>query len=212
MKIRHFFFGFIFLSAVFVRAGDNYAVYVSNERSGDVSVIDGQIDSVITTIAVGKRPRDVAFAPDSTFAYVSGELDASLYRIGLQGDEPAKRVLQLRKDALPMALVLVMLAQLSRRRVLRIPSGFGIWMLFLAWVAIGVLVLWADAPGAVPGSAPPRAVAPGLPPPPCARFRVEPGRLPASPESASHPVAPAPVRDARPFLLRRRPRAPCPSL
>ncbi len=55
------------------------------------------------------------------------------------------------RTVLPMLVVVVMLLQLSRRRVLRVPPGFGIWLLFLAWVAIGALVLWADAPGAVPG-------------------------------------------------------------
>ena len=69
-------------------------------------MIDARTLKVVKSVRVGKRPRDVAFTPDSRVAYVSGELDASLYRIGLQGDEPAKRVLQLRKEALPMALVL----------------------------------------------------------------------------------------------------------
>lgn len=34
---------------------------------------------------------------------------------------------------------------------LRFPSGSGWWALFLVWVALGVLVLWATAPGADPG-------------------------------------------------------------
>jgi DNA-binding beta-propeller fold protein YncE len=57
-------------------------------------------------VTVGQRPRDIAFAPDSSAAYVSGEFDASLYRIGLQGVEPARLVLQLRKEARPMAIVM----------------------------------------------------------------------------------------------------------
>ena len=69
-------------------------------------MIDARTLKVVRSVPVGKRPRDIAFAPDSSFAYVTGEFDASLYRIGLQGDEPARRVLQLRKEALPMALVL----------------------------------------------------------------------------------------------------------
>ena len=47
--------------------------------------------------------------------------------------------------ALPMAY------QLLRRRQFVVPSGFGWWLLFLIWVALGVFTLWVDAPGAVPG-------------------------------------------------------------
>ncbi|WP_329242344.1 DUF2852 domain-containing protein [Actinoallomurus sp. NBC_01490] len=39
----------------------------------------------------------------------------------------------------------------KRRSRLLVPRGFGAWLLFLVWVVIGVGVLWADAPGAVPG-------------------------------------------------------------
>ena len=79
MKIRHFVFGLVSLSVAIakqsnVRAADNYAVYVSNERSGDVSVIDGQTDSVITTITVGKRPRGIHYssAGNRVFVVTSG--------------------------------------------------------------------------------------------------------------------------------------------
>src|SRR4029077_14020051 len=44
----------------------DYFVYVSNERSGDVSVIDGATDAVIATFRVGKRPRGIHAAPDGT--------------------------------------------------------------------------------------------------------------------------------------------------
>jgi hypothetical protein len=47
---------------------------------------------------------------------------------------------------IPMAVVLY-----RRRATLVVPRGFGAWLLFLAWVLLGVAVLWADAPGAVPG-------------------------------------------------------------
>ena len=45
--------------------------------------------------------------------------------------------------AVPMAL------QLVRRRPLLVPRGFGFWLLFLVWVAAGVVVLQVDAYGAV---------------------------------------------------------------
>lgn len=51
-------------------ADDDYLVYVSNERSGDVSIIDGRTDGVIGTIAVGKRPRGIHCSPDGRFLYV----------------------------------------------------------------------------------------------------------------------------------------------
>ncbi|WP_315987245.1 hypothetical protein [Actinomadura sp. HBU206391] len=48
--------------------------------------------------------------------------------------------------ALPMAVFLY-----RRRATLVVPRGFGAWLLFLFWALLGVAVLWADAPGAVPG-------------------------------------------------------------
>jgi YVTN family beta-propeller protein len=42
----------------------NYFVFVSNERSGDVSVIDGATDAVVATFKVGKRPRGIHATPD----------------------------------------------------------------------------------------------------------------------------------------------------
>jgi len=52
---------------------------------------------------------------------------------------------------LPLLLAAPMGAQLWRRRTIRLPAGFGFWALFLVWVLMGVVLLWADAPGAVPG-------------------------------------------------------------
>jgi YVTN family beta-propeller protein len=85
---------------------DGRWVFVTNESDHAVSVIDARTLKVVRSVSVGQRPRDIAFTPDSRVAYVSGEFDASLYRITLQGDEPAARVLQLRKEARPMAMVL----------------------------------------------------------------------------------------------------------
>jgi YVTN family beta-propeller protein len=49
----------------------SYRVYVSNERSGDVTVIDGGDFSAIATIAVGKRPRGIHVSPDGKTVYVA---------------------------------------------------------------------------------------------------------------------------------------------
>lgn len=52
--------------------------------------------------------------------------------------------------ALPLLAVPMAVALARRPRVL-VPPGFGVWLLFLLWVALGAFVLLADAPGAVPG-------------------------------------------------------------
>ena len=44
--------------------------------------------------------------------------------------------------AVPMAYYL------ARLPVIRVPRGFGLWLLFLGWVVAGVTTLWAEAPGA----------------------------------------------------------------
>lgn len=54
-------------------------------------------------------------------------------------------------ELMPLFLTVVMADQLLRRGRIWLPPGLVLWGLFLACAAIGVLVLWADAPGAVPG-------------------------------------------------------------
>src|SRR5688572_16832000 len=49
----------------------NYLVAVSNERSGDVSIIEGASREVVHTIPVGKRPRGIAASRDGKFLYVA---------------------------------------------------------------------------------------------------------------------------------------------
>lgn len=46
-------------------------VYVTNENSNSVSVIDATTDAVIATIPVGKRPRGVRLSPDGQTLYVA---------------------------------------------------------------------------------------------------------------------------------------------
>jgi YVTN family beta-propeller protein len=53
------------------RAADGYQIYVTNERSGDVSVIDGSDLKVVATIPVGKRPRGIHVSPDGKTVYVA---------------------------------------------------------------------------------------------------------------------------------------------
>jgi len=53
------------------QAADSYRVYVTNERSGNVTVIDGATHKVTGTIAVGKRPRGIHASPDGKTVYVA---------------------------------------------------------------------------------------------------------------------------------------------
>jgi YVTN family beta-propeller protein len=50
--------------------GPAYQVYVTNERSGDITVINND-SSVAATIAVGKRPRGIHVSPDGKTVYVA---------------------------------------------------------------------------------------------------------------------------------------------
>src|ERR1700712_1616523 len=46
-------------------------LYVTNESSGDLSVIDLATLTPITTIPLGKRPRGIAASPDGNYLYVA---------------------------------------------------------------------------------------------------------------------------------------------
>jgi YVTN family beta-propeller protein len=46
------------------RAGADYGIYVTNEASGDLTVIDGASRAVISTVPLGKRPRGVKATAD----------------------------------------------------------------------------------------------------------------------------------------------------
>lgn len=48
-----------------------YRIYVTNERSGDLSVIDAATYEVVATIPLGKRPRGIHASPDGKTIYVA---------------------------------------------------------------------------------------------------------------------------------------------
>lgn len=48
-----------------------YRVLVTNERSGDLSVIDGPTHTVLATLPLGKRPRGLKISPDHKLLYVA---------------------------------------------------------------------------------------------------------------------------------------------
>ena len=52
-------------------ASMSYRIYVTNERSGDLTVIDGADFNVIATVPVGKRPRGIHVSPDGKTVYVA---------------------------------------------------------------------------------------------------------------------------------------------
>jgi YVTN family beta-propeller protein len=59
------------LASLAVAEAPVFSVYVTNERSGDVTVIDGARGVVRATWPVGKRPRGVHLSPDSRRLYVA---------------------------------------------------------------------------------------------------------------------------------------------
>src|SRR5215217_7344358 len=46
-------------------------VYVTNEASGDLTVINGDTQTVMATAPLGKRPRGIQASPDGTLLYVA---------------------------------------------------------------------------------------------------------------------------------------------
>jgi YVTN family beta-propeller protein len=48
-----------------------YLVYATNERSGDISIIDPELKVVIGRIPIGKRPRGLVASPDRKLLYVA---------------------------------------------------------------------------------------------------------------------------------------------
>ena len=53
------------------RTGDRYWISVSNEGSGDVTIIDAATHEPIATIPVGKRLRGIHSSPDGRYLYVA---------------------------------------------------------------------------------------------------------------------------------------------
>ena len=49
----------------------SYTIYISNERSGDISVLDGRTWAETSRHPVGKRPRGIHVAPDGATLYVA---------------------------------------------------------------------------------------------------------------------------------------------
>src|SRR4051812_42020000 len=52
-------------------AGPAGRLYVTNEASGDISVIDTRAARVVATLPLGKRPRGIRIGPDGRTAFVA---------------------------------------------------------------------------------------------------------------------------------------------
>jgi YVTN family beta-propeller protein len=78
------------------RASGSYQVFVSNERSGDVTIIDGGNYTVLGTIPVGKRPRGIHAGPDGKTVYVA--LSGTPIAAPPQLDAHGNPIFQKRKD------------------------------------------------------------------------------------------------------------------
>ncbi len=86
LALATFLCGAFLFQVISTRAEGGYQLFVSNEKSGDLTVIRGGDFKVTATIRVGKRPRGIHASPDGKTVYValSGtpiepppELDAS---------------------------------------------------------------------------------------------------------------------------------------
>jgi YVTN family beta-propeller protein len=53
------------------QAAGDYWVCVSNEKSGDISVLDATERKLVLTVPVGKRPRGIVASPDGKTLYVA---------------------------------------------------------------------------------------------------------------------------------------------
>ena len=117
----------VFLFAAVSSNAAGYHIFVSDEHSGDVTVIDGSDFKVTATIPVGKRPRGIHASPDGKTVYValSGtpiepppKLDANgnpIFEKGHDGDDNAKA------DKAADGIGIVDVAQMKFLR--KIPAG-----------------------------------------------------------------------------------------
>lgn len=69
--LNSFFIAISIFPLTVAHAASGFQVFVSNEYSGDVTVIDGATLKAISTFQVGKRPRGIHSSPDGGTVYVA---------------------------------------------------------------------------------------------------------------------------------------------
>jgi YVTN family beta-propeller protein len=144
-------------------SADGRWVLVTSEEENTLLIIDAHTHALLATARVGQRPRDVVIAPDNLTAYVSGEADASVYRVALPSGVPATRLLQLHSGARPMGVALdaasgrlyvstgragtVAVVSIPEQRLIaEVAAGARPWG--VALTAHGTRLLTANGPGA----------------------------------------------------------------
>ncbi|NOQ94285.1 MAG: PQQ-dependent catabolism-associated beta-propeller protein [Methylophaga sp.] len=71
MKLKQLLLSSLVLMSTTVWADPTYRLFVTNEKSNTVSVIDSRTGLVETTLEIGKRPRGIGLSPDQKILYVA---------------------------------------------------------------------------------------------------------------------------------------------
>jgi YVTN family beta-propeller protein len=71
---------------------DDRYLYVSNGRSGTVSVIDVHSDEVVTNIQVGTRPWGIALSPDGKYLFTANGPSDDISVVDLKSNQEIRRV------------------------------------------------------------------------------------------------------------------------
>src|SRR4051812_9394887 len=100
-----------------------YLICVSNEKSGDVTLIDGSTHAVVQTIPVGKRPRGIHASQDGKLVYVavSGTPVSGPPKLDGKGDPIFEKEDEKNSDHSLDGIAVLDLREL--RVVKRLPSG-----------------------------------------------------------------------------------------
>lgn len=62
-------------------SGDGLRLYVANEDTAQLSVVDLQSGNIVATVKIGEEPEGVTIRPDGRFVYVTCEGDDAVYAI-----------------------------------------------------------------------------------------------------------------------------------
>ena len=74
------------------QAGNNYQIFVSNEKSADVTVINGSDLKVVGTIPVGKRPWGITLSPDGKYLFSANGPSDDISVVDLATEKEIARV------------------------------------------------------------------------------------------------------------------------